>query len=260
MKWLWSEWPQVEGRIWSSGHTVLLLDYDGTLAPIARVPEEARVPAPMKSLLRRLSRSSRVTVALISGRPLANLRQLVGVRNLTYVGNHGLEMWHRGRCTSVAVPGRSREALSRIRPTLAGLVKDVPGARLEDKGLSLALHYRLAPTSQVARLKAGIRRAALPFVRSGGLSLLNGRKIIEVRPGLNWTKGDAALCLVKRMRGRRLLPICIGDDRTDEDAFGALIDGITIRVGAHRRSKARYYVRNVREVAVLLEWIATQLA
>jgi trehalose 6-phosphate phosphatase len=169
-------------------------------------------------------------------------------------------MWHRGRRTSVAVPGRSREALSRIRPTLAGLVKDVPGARLEDKGLSLALHYRLAPTSQVARLTAGIRRAALPFVRSGGLSLLNGRKIIEVRPGLNWTKGDAALCLIKRMRGRRLLPICIGDDRTDEDAFGALIDGITIRVGAHRRSKARYYVRNVREVAVLLEWIATQLA
>ncbi|MBI2903222.1 MAG: trehalose-phosphatase [Candidatus Methylomirabilis oxyfera] len=247
-------------QILKSGHTVLLLDYDGTLAPIAPSPEQSALPSSTRSVLQRLSRNPRVTVALISGRPLADLRQLVGVRNLTYVGNHGLETWHRGRRTSVAVPGRSREALSRLRPTLAGLVKDVPGARLEDKGLSLALHYRLAPTSQVARLKAGIRRAARPFVRSRALSLLNGRKIIEVRPGLNWTKGDAALRLVKRMRGRRLLPICIGDDRTDEDAFGALIDGITIRVGAHRGSKARYYVRNVREVAALLEWIATQLA
>jgi trehalose 6-phosphate phosphatase len=260
MKWLWSEWPQVEGRIWSSGHTVLLLDYDGTLAPIARVPEEARVPAPMKSLLRRLSRSSRLTVALISGRPLANLRQLVGVRNLTYVGNHGLEMWHRGRCTSVAVPGRSREALSRIRPTLASLVKGVPGARLEDKGLSLGLHYRQVHTSHVVRLKAGIRKAVLPFLQSGELSLLNGKKVIEVRPGLTWTKGNAVLCLVKLMRHRGLLPVYIGDDRSDEDAFSVLINGLTIRVGAHRRSKARYYVQNVREVVTFLEWMATRLA
>jgi len=176
MKWLWSEWPQVEGRIWSSGHTVLLLDYDGTLAPIARVPEEARVPAPMKSLLRRLSRSSRVTVALISGRPLANLRQLVGVRNLTYVGNHGLEMWHRGRCTSVAVPGRSREALSRIRPTLAGLVKDVPGARLEDKGCRSPSTTGSRPRAMwlVSRPGFGARRFRL-FGQGGCPSSVGGR-------------------------------------------------------------------------------------
>jgi len=260
MKWLWSDWPQVEGRIWSSGHTVLLLDYDGTLAPIARVPEEARVPAPMKSLLRRLSRSSRVTVALISGRPLANLRQLVGVRNLTYVGNHGLEMWHRGRCTSVAVPGRSREALARIRPTLAPLVKGVPGARLEDKGLSLAIHYRLARASQVVRLKAGIGREARPFVRSGALTVMNGKKVIEVRPCLNWTKGHATLRLVKRVRRRSLLPIYIGDDQTDETAFRMLRGGMTIRVGMHRRSRAQYYVRGVGEVLQFLEWILARYA
>jgi trehalose 6-phosphate phosphatase len=260
MEWLWSRWPDVEEKIERSEHTLLLLDYDGTLAPIAPSPEQATLPSSTRLVLGRLSRNPRVTVALISGRPLTTLRQLVRVRNLSYVGNHGLEMWHRGRRKDVLVPECSREALSRIRPTLAGLVKDVPGARLEDKGLSLAIHYRLARASQVARLKAGIRRAALPFVRSGGLSLLNGRKIIEVRPGLNWTKGDAALGLVKRMRGRRLLPIYIGDDRTDEDAFDALTGGITIRVGAHRGSKARFYVRNIREVVAFLEWLATRFA
>ncbi|HEX9741966.1 MAG TPA: trehalose-phosphatase, partial [Nitrospiraceae bacterium] len=188
------------------------------------------------------------------------LRQLVGVRNLTYVGNHGLEMWHRGRCTSVAVPGRSREALSRIRPTLAPLVKGVPGARLEDKGLSLALHYRLARASQVACLKAGIGREVRPFVRSGALTVMNGKKVIEVRPCLNWTKGDATLRLMKRVRRRSLLPIYIGDDQTDETAFRMLRGGITIRVGMHRRSRAQYYVRGVGEVLQFLEWILARYA
>ena len=243
-------------RILRSGHTLLFLDYDGTLTPIAPSPEQATLPSSTRSVLQRLSRNPRVTVALVSGRPLANLRQLVRVRNLSYVGNHGLEMWHRGRRTGVFVPGSSREALSRIRPRFAGLAEDVPGARLEDKGLSLALHYRLAHTSQVARLKAGIGREVRSFVRSGALTVVNGKKVIEVRPGLNWTKGHATLRLMKRVRRRSLLPIYIGDDQTDETAFRMLRGGITIRVGRHQRSKAQYYVRNVREVLRFLEWMA----
>ena len=260
MEWLWSRWPDVEEKIERSEHTLLLLDYDGTLAPIAPSPEQATLPSSTRLVLGRLSRNPRVTVALISGRPLATLRQLVRVRNLSYVGNHGLEMWHRGRRKDVLVPECSREALSRIRPTLAGLVKDVPGARLEDKGLSLALHYRLTHTSQVARLKAGIGREVRPFVRSGALTVMNGKKVIEVRPCLNWTKGHATLRLMKRVRRRSLLPIYIGDDQTDETAFRMLRGGITIRVGMHRRSKAQYYVRGVGEVLQFLEWILARYA
>jgi len=245
----------VKQRILRSGHTLLFLDYDGTLTPIAPSPEQATLPSSTRSVLQRLSRNPRVTVALVSGRPLANLRQLVRVRNLSYVGNHGLEMSHRGRRRSVSVPECSREALSCIRPRLAGLVEDVPGARLEDKGLSLAVHYRLARTGQVARLKAGLGRVVRPFIRSSVLSVVNGKKVIEVRPCLNWTKGHATLWLVKHARHPSPLPIYIGDDRTDEDAFDMLREGITIRVGKHRRSKAQYYVRNVREVLRLLEWM-----
>jgi len=260
MVWLWSQLLQIEEMIRRSGHTLLLLDYDGTLTPITSLSAQARLPSATKSVLRTLSRSPRVTVAVISGRSLVTLRQLVGVRNLTYVGNHGLDMWCRGRRTAVVVPKCSREALSWVRPTLASLVTDIPGASLEDKGLSLALHYRPVLASHVAGLKAGIRKAVLPFLQSGDLSLLNGKKVIEVRPGLTWTKGNAVLRLVKLMRRRGLLPIYIGDDRTDEDAFAMLINGLTIRVGAHRRSKARYYVQNVREVVTFLERMATRLA
>jgi trehalose 6-phosphate phosphatase len=250
----------VKQRILRSDHTLVFLDYDGTLTAIAPSPEQATLPSSTRSLLQRLSRNPRVTVALVSGRPLTNLRQLVRVRNLSYVGNHGLEMWHRGRRTAVVVPKCSREALSCVRPTLARLVTDIPGASLEDKGLSLSLHYRRVLASHVAGLKAGIRKAVLPFLQSGDLSLLNGKKVIDVRPGLTWTKGNAVLCLVKLMRRRGLLTIYIGDDRTDEDAFAKLIDGLTIRVGAHRRSKARYYVQNVKEVVTFLERMATRLA
>ena len=112
MVWLWSQLLQIEEMIRMSGHTLLFLDYDGTLTPITSLSAQARLPSATQSVLRTLSRSPRVTVALISGRSRATLRQLVGVRDLIYVGNHGLEMWRRGRRRAVVVPQSSREALS----------------------------------------------------------------------------------------------------------------------------------------------------
>jgi len=260
MEWLWSRWPDVEEKIERSEHTLLLLDYDGTLAPIAPSPKQATLPPATKSVLRSLSQSSRVTTVLISGRSLLELRRLVGLPRLTYVGNHGLEMWREGRRTAVAVQKASREAIRLIRPCLAKLAAAVPGAFLEYKGLSVSLHYRLVPGDRVARLKTAFRREVLPLVRPPALTVLNGKKVIEIRPGLNWTKGQAVMRLMKRSRRPSLLPIYIGDDRTDEDAFGALTEGLTIRVRAHRRSKARYYVRGVREVLQFLEWIRARYA
>lgn len=258
MEWIWSRWRQLEDRISGSGHTLLLLDYDGTLAPIAPVPEQATLPSAMKSALRRLARSSNVTVAVISGRRLAELRRLVGLRNVTYVGNHGLEMIVKGPRKPVEVPQSSLRLLTIVRPRLAALAADVAGARIEDKGLSIALHYRLVHGgNRVSRLQTLFRRQLAPFVRSGQLTILNGKRVLEVRPNVRWTKGHAALWLVKRMRRRSLLPIYIGDDRTDEDAFDMLKGGVTIRVGFHRRSKAAYHVCGILEVLAFLQELIT---
>ena len=260
MEWLWSQWQHVEESIRRSRHILLFLDYDGTLTPIAPSPEQATLPASTRSLLRTLSCHSRMTVALISGRALDELRRLVGLRKPIYVGNHGLEVWRRGRRTSVVVSGRFRKAVAGIRPRLASLAADSPGAILEDKRLSLSLHYRMVPQDQVAHLKAAFRREVLPLVHAAELTVLHGKKVIEVRPRVNWTKGHAALWLVTRMRRRSLLPIYIGDDRTDEDAFAALKGGITIRVGADRRSKARFYVRDIQEALAFLQWVTALCA
>lgn len=255
MEWLWSQWPHVEEHIHSSGHILLCLDYDGTLTPIAPSPEQATLPPCTRSLLRKLASHSRMTVALISGRAVDDLRRLVRLRKPIYVGNHGLEVWQEGRRTDFIASSSFREAVTGIPPQLASLVTDIPGVILEDKGRSLSLHYRMVPQNQMAHLKAVFRREVLPLIRSAGLTVLHGKKVFDVRPGGNWTKGHIVLWLIKQTRRRSILPIYIGDDRTDEDAFAALRDGITIRVGAHRRSKAHYYVRDIKEVLAFLQWM-----
>ncbi|MBZ0170102.1 putative glycosyl hydrolase/MT2062 [Candidatus Methylomirabilis lanthanidiphila] len=257
MRWLWSQWAQVAAEIVSSSHTVLLLDYDGTLTEIAPTPDQATLPASTRSVLRELSHHPRITVAVISGRPLDELRRLIRVRDLIYIGNHGLEMEQDGRQAGVIVPRSSQEAVARIRSQLASLVAEIPGVLVEDKGLSVSLHYRLVPHRLESHLMGVFARKIFPLARSSGLTVLHGKKVIELRPRLNWTKGHAALWVIKQIRRRSVLPIYIGDDVTDEDAFRTLAEGITIRVGAHGESKAHYYVRGVKEVAAFLRWMGT---
>jgi trehalose 6-phosphate phosphatase len=247
----------VEERIRAGGHILLFLDFDGTVAPIVPVPGEAALPRNTKSVLRRISRHRRTTVAVVSGRTVADVRQLVGLRSITYVGNHGLESWGNGRRRHVAVPRFSRQAIARLRPRIASIVRDFPGALMEDKRSSISVHYRLVDARRIARFRDAIRREVIAFRNSGALKVMSGKRFLEIRPNLPWTKGDACLALMRRIR-RPVLPIYIGDDRTDEDAFEALGSGVTIRVGLHRRSRARYYVRNIGEVIAFLQWMSAQ--
>lgn len=256
MEQLRSQWPQVAAEIVGSSHTLLLLDYDGTLMRIAPTPEQTTLPASTRSVLRALSHHPRITVAVISGRPLNELRRRVGVRNLIYIGNHGWEMWQAGRQAKVIVPRSFQETVARIGSQLASVVADIPGALVKDQGLSVSLHYRLVPTDLESHLMGIFVRDILPLVRSSELTVLYGRKVIELCPRLNWIKGHAALWLMKEIQRRAVLPIYIGDDHTGGGAFGALAEDITIQVGAHVGSKTHYYVRDVKEVITFLRWMA----
>ncbi len=257
MEQLRSQWPQVAAEIVSSSHTLLLLDYDGTLMRIAPTPGQATLPGSTRSVLRALSHHPRITVAVISERPINELRRRVGVRNLIYIGNHGWEMWQVGRQTKVIVPRSFQETVAHIRSQLASVVADIPGVLVEDKGLSVSLHYRLVPTELERHLIGRFACEILPLVRSSELTVLYGRKVIELCPRLNWIKGHAALWLMKEIHRRSVLPIYIGDDHADEGAFGAPPDGITIRIGAHVGSRAHYYVRDVKDMIAFLRWMAT---
>jgi trehalose 6-phosphate phosphatase len=182
------------------GESALLLDVDGTLAPIAARPELAAVPDPTRAQLRRLA-GRYLLVACISGRAGEDARRLVGVEGVQYVGNHGLELDERAEELAVRI-GRFRTAV---------------GLPVEDKRLSLSYHYRTAPdeTSARALLEEVAERA-----RAAGLDARWGRKVLEVRPPVRADKGSAVRTLLGRSGARRAL--YAGDDTTDLDAFAGL--------------------------------------
>lgn len=208
---------------------LVALDFDGTLAPLAARPETVRLPSATADVLRALAGRADVLVAVVSGRPLKDLRPRVGLLRAAYAGNHGLEaaagVW---RWTHPGVRGR-RAALRRVRDEARRLCLLAPGAWVEDKGATLSVHVRAVRGAAGESALAGALAAAVR--RAGGLALKTGKRVYEVRPRLAWDKGRA----VELLR-RRLAPgaacVYVGDDATDEDAFRRLRGkALTVKVG-----------------------------
>jgi trehalose 6-phosphate phosphatase len=182
------------------GDAAVLLDVDGTLAPIVERPELAAVPEDTRAELRRLVERYAL-VACVSGRTGKDAARLVGVDGVVYVGVHGLEL--------AAEAERWRDAL---RP----FAKE-PWPWLEDKGLTVALHWREAPDEEDAR--SALERVA-ERARAAGLETRWGRKVVELRPPVDADKGTAVRSLLRERRLTRAL--YAGDDTTDLDAFRGL--------------------------------------
>ena len=182
-------------------HTALFLDVDGVLAPIVPHPDDARVPEETRGELRRL-RTRYALVACISGRAGAYAARVVGVPELTYVGNHGLEL-----------EDGADEWAGRLHDFLAGTT----WPRIEDKTLTAALHYRGSPDEAAARRELD---AIADRARAAGFVARYGRKVLELVPPLDANKGTAVRRLLSEQRLQRAL--YAGDDTTDLDAFEAL--------------------------------------
>lgn len=243
----------------ASGGLVLLLDFDGTLAPIAVRPELAAMPDRTRRALDRLMAMDGVTVALVSGRGLADVRERAGIPGIAYAGNHGMEIegtgLHRIHPEAAAARPELEEVAAVIEPALEG----IDGAFLEDKGLTLSIHYRLA-SDRAEEVREIVLEAA------GGrdaLAVTEGKMVIEVRPRVEWHKGRAVLFLLEQMQPPRAAPVLyLGDDRTDEDAFRALrgwgsaAEGILIAEDPSAASAASSYLRDPAEVGALFEALA----
>lgn len=255
MKSLWADWPKLKRVIRSRKKKLLLLDFDGTLAPIAQHPEDVVLNKKTEKVFHELSRSRFFQIVVISGRSLKDLKSCFSLKNIIYVGNHGFEFKGKG----ISTPSGARK-IKKIQRSMAFLAerledvfRDIPGVWLENKKYTLSLHFRnLSDTyrslfhEKLDNLKEEYRES--PFVWR------RGKKVWEIRPRISWGKGEAALYLLKCFP--RVLPIVIGDDDTDEDMFKALGDcGITIRVGFSRGSRATYYLKSTDEVSSLLEEI-----
>ncbi len=207
----------------------LFLDYDGTLTGIVADPAQATIDAGARELLRRLA--ARVPLAIVSGRGLSDVRDMVGVDGLTYGGSHGFEIdrpggrhfEHEG---AVAVLSDLDAAQRELEAGAVGLA----GVRVERKRFAIAVHTRLA-TGDDVRQKAGELTTHVA-AQHPTLTETGGKEIHELRPNVDWDKGAALAYLLELMPGSPT-PLYVGDDLTDEDAFlrARIIGGIGIRVG-----------------------------
>jgi trehalose 6-phosphate phosphatase len=207
---------------------LLAFDFDGTLAPIVRDPAKAAMRPSTAKLLAKLA--NRYPCVVISGRSRADALEKVSAIPLrAVVGNHGME------------PSPELHAARRLtrlwRRQLTALLPPVPGLILEDKGVSLAIHYRQA------RARDEVRRLVLTLVaRLEGTRIVEGKMVVNLLPANAPNKGTAVLRLRKRLRCEST--IYVGDDDNDEDAFALAKEGplLGIRVGRSRRSQAGYFL------------------
>jgi trehalose 6-phosphate phosphatase len=227
------------------------LDVDGTLIGLADTPNAVRVDPPLLDLIGSLHRHSGGALALISGRMIADLQERLGLRQLPMAGLHGLERRDSaGRLWIHAAPPATK---SSIKEALAPILARHPGLLLEDKGLTLALHYRLAPAmaGYVHRVMARFASAA-----GQGLELQRGKYVVEIKPaGIDKGSAIAEYLAEFPFKGRR--PVFMGDDLNDERGFAEVNrhDGISIKVG-EGPSCARF---RLPDVAAVHAWLGTAL-
>lgn len=234
---------------------VLFLDYDGTLSPIVNHPEDAVLSDEMKEALRQCAKAH--TVAVVSGRDLEDVRKRVDLDELIYAGSHGFRirgpegMKMKHKKTQDILPD-----LSNVEKQLNSYFEDGPkGVQVERKMYAIAVHYRNAEEESLPVINNIVDRVLKdqPDLKKG-----KGKKIIEIKPDIDWHKGKAIEWILDSLDlliDPDVLPVYLGDDVTDEDAFKMISDsGIGILVGDHgKASAAKYRLNNVEEVQAFLQ-------
>lgn len=238
----------------------LFLDYDGTLTPIVESPGRAALSEEARGLLDELSKSPKLKLAIVSGRSLKELQKIVHLNDIIYVGNHGFEIKGPKFRFEGPISTGFKAALKKIKEDLDRRLSAVKGVFIEDKGLTLSVHYRLVNTKDELLVKNIFYESIQPYLISKKARLTYGKKVFEVRPVAKWDKGKAVIWLLARerfrLKGNLALPVYIGDDLTDESAFNALKKkGLTISVGKAMLLTATYYLNNTSEVIRFLKLI-----
>ena len=252
---VWDRQQEIRERL-AQKTLVVFLDYDGTLTPIVEDYNEATLPDDMRRTVAELARH--YTVGIISGRDRKNLRNLVRLNSVFHAGSHGFDIagpegWRETLQQGTEFLPELDRAESELRKRLAA----IEGHSVERKRFAIAIHYRRAQADDVERIEEEVDQvlADHPRLRKG-----HGKKVFQVQPRTDWDKGHAVLWLLERLGldGPDVLPLYIGDDVTDEDAFRALHDrglGIVVRDSETRSTAARYALEGPEDVQRFLGWL-----
>jgi len=256
---LFQSWASFISAVRTANHVLLLADYDGTLTPIVGRPEEAVLSSGIKDKLLSLSIKPAFTVGIISGRALLEVKSLVGIEGIYYAGNHGLEIKGPGLKFIHPAAQATRSEIAALIRQLSTRLGNIEGVIIEDKGLSLSLHYRLVKDSEEHIAIETFQQLTSPLLNSGKIRVTTGKKVLEVRPPIDWDKGKALETISKKIAERynreQLLTIYLGDDKTDEDAFRVIHHpgGWGIFIGQENTpSCAEYFLNSTLEVETFL--------
>jgi trehalose 6-phosphate phosphatase len=245
-------WPQVSKRIRKKRRVLVFLDFDGTLAAIAKRPDRVVVRPAMRRTLRQLARHKRATVAVISGRRRAELQRYLAIPKLHHLGLYG---WERNG--KEKIPASARVVLFRAHVLLLTELSGYPGVWIEPKRNSFSVHLMNAKPSAQRRARTAVRGMLRRFGNS--LQLFENLRDMEVMPARLPDKGAAVRELLGRRNFRGALAFFFGDDLSDEPAFAAVRDGVSVLVGKPRKTRARFRLRNPQEVAVALKRLEEEL-
>jgi trehalose-phosphatase len=256
---LFQAWASLSPDVKAASHILLLSDYDGTLTPIVSRPEEAILSTQVRRKLRALAARPAITVGIVSGRALSEVRVMVGIEGIYYAGNHGLEITGPG-LKFISPEAKIAQAIIKdLASQLPAELGHIKGVIVEDKGLSLSVHYRLVPVGDKNQVAEIFRQITSPLLSEGKIRVTSGKKVWEVRPPIDWHKGKAVESIVKEIRAllklEQPLTIYLGDDTTDEDAFKILHHpedwGIFVG-GNNPSSNADYFLNSTAEVEEFL--------
>ena len=261
MKYIFKNLSEIKNKL-AKRHLALLLDFDLTLSPLARDPRHAYLPKAAKNKIGKVVQH--IPVVIITGRALGEIKKKANIKKVFYIGSHGLEYNLNGKQEAIAVPNTMLQALKKAQKKFLKISKKYPNIILETKKYSVALGYRMVRPSQIRPLEFSFRKMAVKIKKEGLLSARLDKKTFELRPKVKIDKGVASLFALKTIQNKfhkRFLPIYIGDSQTDEDAFKVLDKrGITVRVGRNKKSAAKWYLKNQKEVNRFLEWLANLLS
>ena len=245
-------------------HPAVFFDFDGTLSDIVANPDSARLVAGAADALTSLT--AQCPVAILSGRDLADVRQRIGLPGIWYAGSHGFELigpdgtHHENAEAAASIP-----VLEHAAAELADQLAHIPGVVVEHKRFGVAVHYRNAARDRVGEAAAAVRSVG----QRTALRVTTGREVIELRPDVDWDKGKTLRWVLDHIRDEEqpgpLLPIYLGDDITDEDAFDAIHDdGVAILVrhsdDGDRATAANYALDNPARAREFTDRLARQLA
>ena len=255
MRHLLGEWAKLKKRFRDTHKILLLLDYDGTLSSITPRPDKAFIDRKIKKILTLLSKKNDVSIGIVSGRALTKIQKLVGIKNIYYVGNHGFEI--KGPTVKYTHPAyqQFKPNIKRIKKLLNKELSSIKGVIIEDKKLTVTVHHRLIKRKDLKRLTEIFKRTCAPFVSDRKIKLSCGKKSWEIRPPVKWDKGEAVKKILHKFPKKDILPIYLGDDVTDEDAFRVLKKkGLSVFIGnPFKKSNAKYYLKSVSEVRLFLK-------